>query len=299
MPRQRGFSHSGTLIAFLALAVTGVFGLGLTTIATQTSASTDNGTVALTAVDAAKGSPGQRLLSWSGITWLVYPNCSICGPQQTPTTNAKNAVYVDSRGWLHMKVSRIAGKWRGVELRALTNVPYGTYRWVVNSKTADMDPWAVLGMFVYRPGTAARTNEIDIEDSRFPHLLRAPNNAQFTVQPYNLAGNQHGYYISPDYHPLVQQFTWSPAFGAETQGSVHFEFARRYACPVGAAVELRLCGLRRTVLGEHATVRRALDEQEQGTHDGDTLGRRPQPEHLAARRLMTRGGEPKNPGSRS
>jgi hypothetical protein len=210
-------------VGCLALAIVGMIGLGLTTVATQPATASSNGTAAIDPAPAARGTTGQRLLNWSGITWLVYPNCPNCGPEQTPTTNANDAIYVDSRGWLHLKVSKIAGKWRGVELRALTGVPYGTYRWVVNSATADMDPWAVLGMFVYRPGTAQYTNEIDVEDSRFPHLLRAPNNAQFTVQPYGVAGNQHGYYISPDYHPLVQQFTWSPAFGNQTHGSVQFE----------------------------------------------------------------------------
>jgi hypothetical protein len=210
-------------VACLALAIVGVIGLGLTAVSTQASPQTGNGTAAIDPAPASLGSSGQRLLNWSGITWLVYPNCPNCGPEQTPTTNAANAIYVDSRGWLHLKVSKIEGKWRGVELRALTDVPYGTYRWVVNSRTADLDPWAVLGMFVYRPGTALFTNEIDIEDSRFPHLLQAPDNAQFTVQPYKPAGHQHGYYVSPDYHPLLQQFTWSPAFAAQTHGSVQFQ----------------------------------------------------------------------------
>lgn len=223
MPHPRLLSHSRGFTGFLALAIVGVIGLGAIAAATQPAASATNGTAAVDPTPAPYGSTGQRLLNWSGITWMVYPNCPHCGPEQTPTTNAGKAVYVDSRGWLHLKVSKIGGVWRGVELRALSDVPYGTYRWVVNSRTADLDPWAVLGMFVYRPGTAPYTNEIDIEDSRFPHLLPAPDNAQFTVQPYKVAGDQHGYYISPDSHPLLQQFTWSPAFGSETHGTVAFE----------------------------------------------------------------------------
>jgi hypothetical protein len=223
VPSSRLLAQSRVFVACLALAIVGVIGLGLTAVSTQASPQTGNGTAAISTTPADLGTDGQRLLNWSGITWLVYPNCNNCGPEQTPTTNAASAIYVDSRGSLHLSVSKIGGKWRGVELRALTDVPYGTYQWIVNSSTADMDPWAVLGMFVYRPGTALFTNEIDIEDSRFPHLLQAPDNAQFTVQPYKPAGHQHGYYISPDYHPLLQQFTWSPAFGAQTHGLVQFE----------------------------------------------------------------------------
>jgi hypothetical protein len=220
--RRRLFVESRSFTQFLALSIAGVLALGVTAVATQPDTSRANGTAMISTLAPPKGTPGQRLINWSGITWLAYPNCNSCGPSHTPTTNATNAVWVDSRGWLHMQVTRIAGQWRGVELRALTDVPYGTYRMVVDSVTADMDPWAVLGMFVYRPGSALFTNEIDIEDSRFPHLLRAPDNAQFTVQPYSVRGNQHGYYISPTNHPLLQQFTWTPSFSGGN-GTVQFE----------------------------------------------------------------------------
>jgi len=121
------------------------------------------------------------------------------------------------------QVTKIAGEWSGVELRALTRPTYGTYRWVVDTATADMDKWAVLSMFVYRPGARKQTSEVDIEDSRFPHLLPAPNNAQFVVQPYFAKGNLHPYQVLPTYHPLLQQFTWSPGVKFGGPGRVDFQ----------------------------------------------------------------------------
>jgi hypothetical protein len=202
----------------------GVIALGAAAIiAAPPAASAGNGTQVISAGPALHGSEQQRLIRWSGITWYVYPNCDDCGPSLTPTTNADRAVYVDDRGYLHLKVSKIGGKWRGVELRALTRPTYGTYRWIVDTATADLDQWAVLGMFLYKPGAKKFTSEIDIENSRFPHLLKAPNNAQFVTQPYFVKGNLHPYSILPEYHPLLQQFTWRPGVTYGGPGRVDFE----------------------------------------------------------------------------
>lgn len=217
-------SSSRTLLGLMGLVILGVLCLGTTAIvAAPAAGSGSNGTAAMSPAAPTRGSADQRLINWSGITWYVYPNCGNCGPSLTPTTNAKQAVYVDRRGWLHLQVTKIGGVWRGVELRALNRPTYGTYRWVVDTATPTLDQWAVLGMFVYRPGAKKFTSEVDIEDSRFPHLLRAPNNAQFVTQPYFVKGNLHPYQILPSYHPLLQQFTWMPGVTYGGPGRVDFE----------------------------------------------------------------------------
>jgi hypothetical protein len=220
-------SSSRTLLGLAVFINAGVIALGaMAIIAAPSAASAGNGTTVTSPAPADNGSEEQRLIKWSGITWYVYPNCDDCGPSLTPTTNAKRAVYVDDRGYLHMKVSKIGGKWRGVELRALTRPTYGTYRWIVDTATADLDQWAVLSMFLYRPGAKKFTSEIDIENSRFPHLLPAPNNAQFVVQPYFARPrfhNLHPYTILPSYHPLLQQFIWKPGATYGGPGRVDFQ----------------------------------------------------------------------------
>jgi hypothetical protein len=224
MPRGYHASSSRTLLG-LAIAINlGVVALGTTALlAAPTAQPTGNGTAAIAPSAPPAGTAGQRLLKWAGLTWYVYPNCPDCGPSLTPTTNATRAVYVDRAGRLHMQITKIGGVWRGVELRALNRPTYGTYRWVVDTPTATLDPWTVLGMFVYRPGAKKFTSEVDIEDSRFPHLLPAPNNAQFVVQPYFTKGNLHPYEILPSYRPLLQQFTWTPGATFGGPGRVDFE----------------------------------------------------------------------------
>jgi hypothetical protein len=161
-----------------------------------------------------------RVLNWSGHTWLVYPEDQ-AGPENVPLSNSTKAVYVDSRGRLHLNIIKVHGVWRSVELESLDPVSYGTFTMQVDTKTALFDPYTVLGMFVYRPGSKNHTNEIDIEDSRYPHLLKAPDNAQFVVQPYYAPQHLHPYALTAADGHLRQQFTWLP--GTPGNGIATFE----------------------------------------------------------------------------
>lgn len=167
-----------------------------------------------------KGDSVVRLISWSGRPWLVYSNASN-GPENVKLTNSDRAIWIDSRGWLHLKIVKIDGVWRSVELRSLNTVSYGTYQLVNDTATAKFANQTVFGMFVYRPGTKTYTNEIDIENSRFPRYLKWPNNAQFAVQPYNQPHHEHAYHVKPSYVPLFQEFTWYPPLNGS--GTVKFQ----------------------------------------------------------------------------
>jgi hypothetical protein len=167
-----------------------------------------------------KGDSAVRLISWSGRPWLLYSNTSK-GPENVKLTNSTRAVWIDSRGRLHLHIVKIDGVWRSVELRSLNTVGYGTYRLINDTATARFAPQTVFGMFVYRPGTKTYTNEIDVENSRFPKYLKPPNNAQFAVQPYTQPHHEHAYHVKPSYVPLFQQFTWYPP--VRGNGTVEFE----------------------------------------------------------------------------
>ncbi|MGN6472052.1 MAG: hypothetical protein ACTHK4_00175, partial [Mycobacteriales bacterium] len=158
-----------------------------------------------------KGDSTLRLISWSGRPWLVYSNASN-GPEHVKLTNSTRALWIDDRGRLHMHIVKIDGVWRSVEIRSLNTVSYGTYRLINDTATGKFADETVFGLFVYRPGTKTYTNEIDIENSRFPRYLKAPNNAQFAVQPYTQPHHAHAYHVKPSYKPLFQQFTWYPQY---------------------------------------------------------------------------------------
>jgi hypothetical protein len=210
------------LIATLMAAILGVVGLDATTI--LAAPNRPNAGMPTQVIPHPLRAPGSgqalRVLQWAGHSWLVYP-VDQQGPESVPLSNSPKAVYVDSQGRLHLRITKVGGIWRSVELQSLDPVSYGTFHMTIDTKTALFDPWAVLGMFVYRPGSAMQTNEIDIEDSRFPHLLKAPDNAQFVVQPYYAPHHLHGYPLTSSDQHLYQQFTWLP--GTPGNGIASFE----------------------------------------------------------------------------
>jgi hypothetical protein len=211
-----------SVVAMLTAAILGVVGLDATAILAAPSAGTTTLPTRLPAGPTTQPGSGNslRVLHWSGHTWLVYPEDQN-GPEKVPLSNSMKAVHVDGRGRLHLRITKVHGTWRSVELQSLDPIGYGTYRMTVATKTALFDPYTVLGMFVYRPGARAYTSEIDIEDSRFPHLLKAPDNAQFVVQPYYAPQHLHGYPIAADQGHLYQQFSWLP--GTPGHGIAKFE----------------------------------------------------------------------------
>jgi hypothetical protein len=223
MPRRFPASSSRTLAGLVAVMIVGVLGLGTTAIvAAPGDQPASNGTVRYVSSASSDGDTNLRLLNWSGRTWVIYPN-NQKGPENVPMTNSSRAAWVDGNGWLHLKIVKIHGKWRSVELQSLDAATYGRYRLINDTKTANFAPSVVFGMFVYRPHASKYTDEIDIENSRFPHLLKAPNNAQFAVQPYYAPNHEHPYAVDPSYVPLLQQFTWYPP----SAGSGRIDFLTR------------------------------------------------------------------------
>ncbi|HWC35158.1 MAG TPA: hypothetical protein VG650_10060 [Mycobacteriales bacterium] len=222
MPSRFRVSPSRALAGVAMLTTLVVLGVGNTA---ATGAAPHGGTAVagaahVTAGPGRKGDSVIRLISWSGRPWLVYSNASN-GPEHVKLTNSTRAIWVDSRGRLHLHIVKIDGVWRSVELRSLNTVSYGTYRLVNDTATGKFADQTVFGMFVYRPGTKTYTNEIDVENSRFPRYLKPPNNAQFAVQPYKEPHHEHAYHVKPSYEPLFQQFTWYPPSGGA--GAVKFE----------------------------------------------------------------------------
>jgi hypothetical protein len=221
MPSRSRVSSSRALAAVAALAAVGV--VGASTVATGAAPRAypaGSRTAHALSGPGPKGDSAIRLLSWSGRPWLIYSNTSN-GPENVKLTNSTKAIWVDSRGRLHLHIVKIDGVWRSVELRSLNTVGYGTYRLINDTATARFAPQTVFGMFVYRPGTKTYTNEIDIENSRFPRYLKPPNNAQFAVQPYTQPHHEHAYHVKPSYVPLFQQFKWYPP--VQGNGVVKFE----------------------------------------------------------------------------
>jgi len=219
-----------TVLALTA-ALTAVLALDATTIIAAPATTADS---SLELPAALTPPSGLRLLHWSGQTWVVTPENQPGPEAHVHMTDSSSAVYVDSKGRLHLKIIKVNGVWRSVQLMMLGQPAYGTYRWVVRGTTAKFSKNTVLGLFVYESTGTKFANEIDIEDSRFTDWIH-PNDAQYIVQPYY--GYQHWCpYRSPRSVSLESQaFTWQPGKvsfvsrrGTATNGpaeTVHCDFS--------------------------------------------------------------------------
>jgi hypothetical protein len=217
--------------------ILGVLGLSTTAVVAAPAQQPNAGSTAHLVSTASRSARAAdsliRVINWSGRSWYVYSSTSK-GPEGVKLTNGPGAAYVDSQGRLHLQIVKVDGVWRSVELRTVNTVSYGTFRLINDTDTARFSNRTVFGMFVYRPGASKNHggHEIDIENSRFPHYLKAPNNAQFAVQPYNEPHHEHPYHVTRADAPLLQQFTWYPP--ARGEGTVKF------ATRVGATPQSRL-----------------------------------------------------------
>src|SRR5258706_3571029 len=80
-----------------------------------------------------------------------------------------NNVFVDSNGYLHLKITNNGGSWTAAEMFSTDKIGFGTYQWQIEGNVDNMDKAAVLGLFPYGPAAnigGEGENEIDIEHSK-------------------------------------------------------------------------------------------------------------------------------------
>ena len=117
-------------------------------------------------------------LKFSGYTWDVR-EAGLGGPG--PNHWDAGNVWVDARGWLHLKISHASGEWHCAELTSRQRFGFGRYQFQVSGRLDQFDRNVVLGLFNYpTPDVGGDgTNEIDIEFARWGDALASVGN--FTV----------------------------------------------------------------------------------------------------------------------
>jgi hypothetical protein len=128
--------------------------------------------------------PPPKTLTFSGYEWEVRQTPMNRGGQND--FDGRNA-WTDGDGRLHLALAKRQDQWTAAEVILTRPLGYGTYVFVVRD-AAQLDPAAVLGMITW-DDTAANQNyrELDIEIGRWGDA--AGKNAQYVVQPENLAAN--------------------------------------------------------------------------------------------------------------
>jgi len=153
------------------------------------------------------GKPGYPdRLTWSGFEWQVKTSTSAVGPG--PNVFSKENVTVDAAtDSLTLQIAFRNGKWTAAEIIGPQR-GYGTYTFTVESNVSSLDPNVVLGLFTWSDRARFAHREIDIEVARWGEV-GGTTNAQFVVQPWDVAGHLERYSISTS-GPTVHSFAWQP-----------------------------------------------------------------------------------------
>ena len=153
--------------------------------------------------------PSGTTFWFSGYQWIVRSGSGGPGPNLWNPAN----VWIDSNGYLHLKIVRVGGHWYCAELYTVKSFGFGKYQFNVAGAIDKLDPNVVLGLFNYPPSSVGvdGTNEIDIEFSHWGDPTFPIGN--YTVWPAqnSLAGKSTSrtfnfILTNPD---TSQRFTWS------------------------------------------------------------------------------------------
>ncbi len=125
-----------------------------------------------------------RTIQFSGRTWSVKTsNQGKVGPGPNYFSDTNESVWVDTDGFLHIKVRKIGANWNSAQVVLNESLGYGRYILYAASRIDLLDKNLVLGIFTYdNSAPQAVYRELDIEISKWGNGDN--NNGQFVVQPY-------------------------------------------------------------------------------------------------------------------
>jgi hypothetical protein len=120
----------------------------------------DNDAMALPPINmrSVPSAPGAAQVVFAGHTLRVR-TASAAGPG--PNDWDANNVWVDDRGYLHLKIAFRGNRWNCGEVVSMNTFGFGTYRFVVVGRPELFDPNVVAGLFMYSGPDGS--NELDIE----------------------------------------------------------------------------------------------------------------------------------------
>ena len=163
---------------------------------------------AFSANDAAAVSFSSRFW-WSDREWEIKSSgLEFVGPGPNLFSDSTDNVWIDDQDRLHLKITRSRRSYYCAEVKSVEPLPYGTFRWMLESPVDNLDPNVVLGLFTWSDTSVFANGEVDIEFSRWGDPI-APN-AQYVVQPYYYPGHMFEFYLPSGVVPTVHSFTWTP-----------------------------------------------------------------------------------------
>jgi hypothetical protein len=125
------------------------------------------------------------VVEFSGYTWDVKHGDYLMGPGPNYFSGFYRDVFVDDRGYLHLRIAEHDGIWYSSEVVGRDTLGYGTYSWTVEGDLVNIPNNIVLGLFTwsnYSFQTQANS-EVDIEFAKW--LNDDAGTMHYSVQPVN------------------------------------------------------------------------------------------------------------------
>ncbi len=145
-------------------------------------------------------------IQWQGYNWHVKSGAAM-GPG--PCDWSSSNVWVDGKGFLHMKISQVNGKWSCSEIWTDKPLHFGTYQCQVEGRIDQLDPNIIFSMFSYQGPDEVK--EIDIEYAKWGNPKE--KNAWWTVYPNDKQGKKtyQGFELKLDGTFTTSRYEWSKA----------------------------------------------------------------------------------------
>ncbi len=151
--------------------------------------------------------PTVNWISFSGYDWWLKTSGSPVGPGPNYFSDSTSNVWVDTHGWLHLRITNRSNQWQCAEMVSGRSFGYGSYRFELESSVNALDPNVTLGLFTWSDDPAYTDREIDVEGGRWSTPSDI-NNCQFVVQPFNLANHLVRYRVPTGVTNSTQLFIW-------------------------------------------------------------------------------------------
>lgn len=125
------------------------------------------------------------LVRFSGRLWDVKSGPGLLGPGPNYFSNRPSDVYMDGKGYLHLRIQEHDGRWYSTEVVGRDTLGYGTYRWVIEGDNENIANNTVLGLFTWNDSSflTQGNSEVDIEIAKWG-ITNAPT-LNYAVQPVN------------------------------------------------------------------------------------------------------------------
>ncbi len=146
-------------------------------------------------------SGGERMVDFAGLRWNV--KLGFGGPGPNYWLDSEENVWVDSAGWLHLRIRSSGDTWYCSEVYTIEPTSYGKHRFYVVGRIDTIDRNVVFAPFLYHNDET----EVDIEFARWGQI-NPPTSGQYVVQPGGRPGNLERFPIELTGTHSTHYFNW-------------------------------------------------------------------------------------------